>query len=313
MKKFYALCLQGDIKSAMEYLSSIHPRTEEINDLLQLYQDRFFSANFMNCVPIDDQWVKSVIGSYYQYFQKVLTDFKSVEKAEIDLSQQLAHILGEKQFTNIEEIEQQLARVFTEKGFYFLGGVTPPFRGPYIWREMETLTFDVEIPSSIKSVTVQMMSDFILESWIGFATFNKKTVGGWAKAEGLYCNAKCYENLKGEEFQISYLKHEAQHLYDYEHFPLLTSSELEYRAKLVELVYKKDHSTLFEFIDVAKNDPDFPHPYAAYQIINHLSKTIFDKKYEPNKMVWSEIKYPEISSAARALLEKNTEIIQKSV
>ncbi len=313
MNKFYALCLQGDIQMAIDYLSSIQPRTEEIKELLQLYQDRFYFANFKNCIPIDDPWIKSVTEIYYHYFQSVLTGSKSAENAELELSQQLAQILGEKQFTNIKEIEKQLERVFQEKGYYFLGGVTPPFRGPYIWRQMETLTFDVEIPFAIKSVTVNMMSDFILESWIGFATFNKKMVGGWAKADGLYCNAKCYENLDGDEFQISYLKHEAQHLYDYEHFPVLTSSELEYRAKLVELIYLKDHSTLFKFFDEAKNDPDFPHPYASYQIIHHLSKTIFDKKYEPNKIVWSETKYQEISSAARALLEKSTEIIQKSV
>ena len=88
---------------------------------------------------------------------------------------------------------------------------------------------------------------------------------------------------------------------------------MEYRAKLVELIYKKDHIVLFKFLDEAKNDLNFPHPYASYQIIHHLSKNIFNKKYELNKMTWSEIKYQEVSLVARALLEKNTEIIRRKL
>lgn len=64
--------------------------------------------------------------------------------------------------------EGELARIFTEKGYYFLGGVTQPFRGPYIWKTMDKTNYHVEIPLNQQSVTVYMMSDFILESWISY-------------------------------------------------------------------------------------------------------------------------------------------------
>lgn len=129
---------------------------------------------------------------------------------------------------------------------------------------------------------------------------------GWANEDGLYCNLKCYKDLEGEEFQVSYLKHEAQHLYDYKYFPGLKSKELEYRAKLVELIYSKKHLILKKFLNDAKNDPDFPHPYASYNIIKNLSSIIFKKDYEPNSNVWLEIDYKKISSTALELFDKNS-------
>lgn len=305
MDRFYSLCLQGDIRSAMEYLRTAQPQTKEIIELEKCYRERFFSQYFEESIPIEDNWIRDVIATYQHYFRTVLTNSQSLVEAELALSNHLARYLRSKHLSNIDEVENGLAMIFEEKGYYFLGGVTPPFRGPYIWSRMESLQFDVEIPFALQTVNVKMMSDFILESWIGFATFGKKSVGGWAKADGLYCNAKCYKDLEGDDFQISYLKHEAQHLYDYEQFPFLEPMELEYRAKLVELIYKKNHSSLYKFLNEAKNDPRFPHPYASYLIVRNISKLIFNDAYESNKDIWAEKEYREISSAATDLFEKN--------
>jgi hypothetical protein len=63
-------------------------------------------------------------------------------------------------------------------------------------------------------------------------------VGGWAIKEdaNLYCNKGDYD-LNSEHFKVSYLKHETIHFTDLNEYPQLSSADLEYRAKLIELMY----------------------------------------------------------------------------
>jgi hypothetical protein len=306
MDRFYSLCLQGDINSAMEYLNGIQPKTIEIEKLQQRYMERFFSQKSEENIRTEDRWIREVVSAYHHYFRSVLTNADVMNDAELNLNKRLRMILKVESPLTIDETENELAKIFTEKGYYFLGGVTPPFRGAYIWKRMETFDFNVEIPQQSMTVSVHMMSDFLLEGWMGFATFNNRTFGGWANEDGLYCNLKSYKSLDDDHFQVSYLKHEAQHLYDYKYFPGLKSEELEYRAKLVELIYSKNHLILKKFLNDAKNDPDFPHPYASYNIIKNLSSIIFKKDYEPNINVWLEKDYKKISSTALELFDKNS-------
>ncbi|MDP4170580.1 MAG: hypothetical protein Q8906_08210 [Bacillota bacterium] len=313
MDRFYSLCLQGDINSAMEYLNFIQPKTKEIEEIQKKYMERFFFQNSNEIIPIEDSWIRNVVTAYHNYFRTVLTNADMKDEAELTLNKNLRMLLKDEAPLNIDETENELANIFTEKGYYFLGGITPPYRGPYIWKHMETLSFEVEIPQQSIAVSVHMISDFLLESWMGFVTFNKRTVGGWAKEDGLYCNLKRYKDLNCDDFQVSYLKHEAQHLYDYKYFPGLKSNELEYRAKLVELIYSKNHLILKKFLNDAKNDPDLPHPYASYNIIKNLSSIIFKKDYEENINLWLEKDYKKISYAALELFDKNSNELRNQV
>lgn len=211
----------------------------------------------------------------------------------------------------MDALEHIIEEGFRERGYYFLGGVTPPFRGPYIWKNMESLQFDVELPGTIQPATVHMMYDFIMESWIGFATCAQKHVGGCSKEDGIYCNAICYPNREGEDFQVSYLKHEAQHFYDQNHFPELQSTDIEYRAKLVELIYRRDHTILRKFFLEAGKNPDFSHTYAAYLILQQLSERVFNKEYEGNWAEWLKIDYSYIASMSLKLYKECTEKLKK--
>lgn len=306
MQKFFSLCLQGNINSAMEYLRSIQPKTEKMKEIEQQFIHRFYSANEQEAIPSIDSWIRNVISAYHNYFRNVLTNQHTIDEAETVLMEKLNNLVQAEQSLDMDSIEEELAARFSDKGYYFLGGITPPFRGPYIWKKVETLQLDVDIPYARQSVTVHMLSDFLLESWIGFATCENKTVGGWAKEDGLYCNAKRYESIESEEFQISYLKHEAQHLYDYHQFPDLEPRELEYRAKLVELIYTKNHSILQKFLMEAKNNPAFPHSFASYFIIKNLSSVCFNKEYEADIHLWLEKDYQNIAVSARQLFERST-------
>jgi hypothetical protein len=57
------------------------------------------------------------------------------------------------------------------------------------------------------------MYDFLMLSWLHFASYGIASAGGWASKEGLYCVYNRYKHgLDKNSFLVSYLKHEGQHL-----------------------------------------------------------------------------------------------------
>ena len=84
-----------------------------------------------------------------------------------------------------------------------------------------------------------------------YLTFGQFGTGGWASKDGtINCVEKAYD-FESDRFQISFLKHEAQHTVDMKQFPGITATELEYRAKLVELIYFNDAGLLQKFLSEA--------------------------------------------------------------
>lgn len=57
--------------------------------------------------------------------------------------------------------------------------------------------------------------------------------------------------MESESFQVSLLKHEAQHAADLARYPDMSNEDLEYRAKLVELVYSKERDLFTPFAQQA--------------------------------------------------------------
>lgn len=307
--KFYAYCLQGDVTAACEYLHALTNKSEQEKDLEEKYDQRFFSRKPIISFKTQDQWIHNILSAYHQYFTLVLTRYPR-EDAEIQLIQALQSFIPSSE-TNLDNLEEALEAIFKEKGYSFLGGVTPPFRGPYIWKTTEKQTFHVELPNHSQDVTVYFLSDFIMQSWIHFATFGEKVVGGWAKPEGLYYVAELPEkkkvSLDSSEFQVSYLKHEAQHLSDFERFPHLSAKDLEYRAKLVELIYEPNSSRLLEkFYYEKKNDPKLPHPYSSYCLMKNISKLAFSTNDPPNLADWLKLESVSIQAWARTLYDAHT-------
>ena len=70
------------------------------------------------------------------------------------------------------------------------------------------------------------------------------------------------------------MKHEAQHSVDIKQFSQITPTELEYRAKLVELYYSSDSRLLNKIISVANpNKMDDPHAIASSWIKQKFTDT----------------------------------------
>jgi hypothetical protein len=147
------------------------------------------------------------------------------------------------------------------------------------------------------------MHDFIHNSWLQFLSFNLVATGGWSTNEGLHCVYERYEkDIESPKFQISFLKHEAQHNKDYQNKEWnFTVPVLEYRAKLCELHYYPDESKLEDFINTANKDSSHMHSQAEYWVINDLSKAIFNCEFVEDINIWKN-KYEDVRRVAKELL-----------
>ena len=84
-----------------------------------------------------------------------------------------------------------------------------------------------------------------------YLTFGMYGTRSWASPDGtINCIEQAYD-FESERFLVSLLKHEAQHTVDMKQFPGITPTELEYRAKLVELHYSSDLGLLQKFLSEA--------------------------------------------------------------
>ncbi len=271
-----------------------------------------------------DPWIRDVLLAYLRYFTRLFELGEPTDRAEATLADELTQMAraprGTDAEADIEAAEHVLRRDFTERGFQFLGGRTPPHFGAYIWRRTEDREFSVTLPrGEPQQVTVHFMHDFVLRGWLHWKTDGAQGAGGWYQqddpswADGLYCVADRYPEPLAENrsFQVSLLAHEAQHVADHRAHPGLSSAELEYRAKLVELIgYDAVEERLTAFVDDARDDPAEPHPYAAYLITARLARQLLAT--EAADADWDSIPYADIAAAAQRLLDEDTERLAAS-
>ncbi len=165
--------------------------------------------------------------------------------------------------------ESILPEVFQKHGLHFMGGKTDGFHDPYVWRSTEETTYQVDLPAGIQPYTVRLHRDFVTKSWLDYISFGEVSTGGWSNGGGaIDCIADCYD-VTSEAFRVSLLKHEAQHAQDLSHYPRISQEDLEYRAKLVELIYSEERDLLADFQQQSGNAN--AHARAAKRICNELT------------------------------------------
>ncbi len=306
---YCSFCFGGDVKSGFKFLQSIDKPSGAIRKFTEKVRNRFFvdrpKKRFNTGIP----WVREVLSAYCDYYIEVMARNIAPAAAEKKLFDTLKHLVPGNP-GDIDTLEQLLAERFTSIGWFFLGGITQPYRGPYIYENRVCETFSIELPLGTREIRVFFMDNFHSLSWLNFATFGKYGTGGWAKSDGLYCVRKAYDPLS-EKFLVSYLKHEAQHFDDYARFPFLVDGHqaiLEFRAKLVELIYASSDNTFRKFIKEAKNDKQFPHLQASCMIVEELATAFHVSVEEIGKL---DLPLSEIQKQAAAIFIRNTEELKK--
>ena len=303
--EFNSYLWKGQLHEAVNYLSKFQDK----KDLLQKYINVFEEGQYYK--RTNNQVIEDIDKIYQKYYRNAFWMDMPNEKAKKLLFEELKTFSGVKRdLPNDDDIEEEIEKIVKSEGYECLCGDTSGFYGPYIWKSSTKVTYEVELPSGIEPYTIIMMDGFISRSWLDFISFGKTGTGGWVGKDGSLCCVRNSYDTESEKFNISFLKHEAQHAYDKKKYPAITTTDLEYRAKLVELIYYSNNEKIKEIFNEADNtNTDNGHSVAAYRIIKEMSQKIFECEYMDNEKAWAN-NSNSIKKCARELLKESSESLK---
>lgn len=304
------LLINADLHGAVDYLSLIPEKAGLVKRYLAVFERGETIKRSANGK------IRAIDEAYQEYYRNLFWRSLPHDRCKRDLCAALSGLL-DKQYdaerqadtdSMLEAVERDVEHAVENEGHHFLGGTTSGRYGPYIWKTTEPVTYDICLPSGMRKFTVNMLDGFVSLSWLDYLSFGKIGTGGWVSGQNgdLFCVRKAYKKILDKpKFTVSYLKHEAQHAYDREHIGAdMTPVQLEYRAKLTELIYYPD-LTMFRSIlnEANESDKTNSHPYASYLILRNLSEAIFGGACEWNYRKWYG-KLPLIREAALRLFNE---------
>ena len=252
--------VRGDIKGAIEFMRE----HDEYRDILPEYVAIFEEEKYLSYdIPSD---LNDILLLYQIYYRDIFYCGIPESKASERLLGGLKDILVTKDADEVI-LGNNLQELFKDKGYYSQFGKTQGFFGPYVWKETVPTVYKVELPGGTAEYKVNILKGFVFRSWMDYLTFGRFVTGGWASPDGtINCIEKAYD-FNSEKFLVSLLKHEAQHTIDMKSFPGITTEELEYRAKLVELHYSNNLALLDKFLAEASDErPNDSHALASFRV-----------------------------------------------
>lgn len=261
---YYGYIIKGDLTGAIRYVNQFPEQTVLYNRFMTVFEQEQYTTYEV------DADLNNILTFYQQYYRDVFYLCIGKERSADKLRTSLAALFGiADERIELCDLEQnQIAEAFQSRGLHFLGGKTSGYYGPYIWRTTETVAYEVELPDGIQTYTVKLLDGFITRSWIDYLSFGDISPGGWADGDGIINCVKSSYDFESENFRVSLLKHEAQHARDLEMDKNMSPEDLEYRAKLVELIYSSERNLLEQFVQEADaSDKSNSHAMAADRII----------------------------------------------
>lgn len=313
-KIYKGLLLNTKINAAIAYLLATD-ETEKHTALVRKLNEK---------LRLEGQYLQQIQICYQIYWQAIFQQLCSHPDAKISevewqsrqrLEQNLNQLHG-KRNKKMEELEEDIQTRLAAEELFFLGGKTGLFFGPYIWKEEEETSFSVILPEGKQQVQVKRLRGFLLRSWLAWLSDNEFGTAGWASEKQLFCVEEAYpEGISSAKFQISFLKHEAQHLRDYR-FEKIKNDELEYRAKLVELINYEEVDFFSELLAMADTrEIQNGHAFAAARIKQQLIQTLavsseFLEELTTSNSLWQENK-DHLKRSAKKLLFEDTKRLEE--
>ena len=294
---YYGTIVKGDLRSAIAYVKQF----PEKSDLYNRFDSVFEHEQYIS-YEVDAE-LNEILLAYQQYYRDVFYLCIAKGQAENKLKERLAKLLGIiDEHLALCDLEQKcLVDLFESRGLHFLGGKSSGYYGPYIWRTTEIVSYDVELPDGVQNYSVKLLDGFITRSWIDYLSFGEIGPGGWADGDGYINCVKSAWDIESESFRVSLLKHEAQHARDLKMDKNMSSEDLEYRAKLVELIYSNERNLLQSFASEADpTDKSNGHAMAAHRILKGFADMLGVDEVIPER-----IQLEQIQAIARALFENS--------
>lgn len=283
---YYGCIIKGNLRDAISYIKQFPEKSDLYNRFISVFEhEQYISFDV-------DSKLNEILLSYQQYYRDTFYLCTAKEQAENKLKERLAKLLGIlNEYMELCDLEQKnLVDLFESRGLHFLGGKTGGYYGPYIWRTTETVSYDVELPDGVQNYSVKLLDGFITRSWIDYLSFGEIGSGGWADGDGYINCVKSAWDFESESFHVSLLKHEAQHAQDLKMDRNMSSEDLEYRAKLVELIYSKERNLLCSFAQEADDsDKNNGHAMAAYRIVQGFADTLGVAEIDPASILVEQV------------------------
>ncbi len=294
---FYGHLLKGDLRAAMAYLGKFSERSEQYCKYTSLFQKEHYLT-----YDVDDG-LNEILLIYQRYYRDVFYLEKGAKEASLEMRNRFAGLFQLGADVSLDDMEKgQISEAFRSKGFCFLGGRTSGYYGPYIWKTETLKCYEVELPDGILKYPIKFLEDFIFASWLDYLSFGEIGTGGWTDDDGLIHCIKSSYDLDSEHFRVSLLKHEAQHAADLSQYKNMTSEDLEYRAKLVELIYSNEQNLLPSFLASADGTKEGnSHALAAWRIIRG-----FEQHLKRSRNEFENLSVSEVQVTARKLFAEST-------
>lgn len=304
MKKFEkdilkGIIIKGNLRAAMAYLKQF-PETEALYQKgIALYQEEQYLTYDV------DADLNEILLIYQKYYRDAFYLELPAEEAAQRLQARLAELFRATPDSSLDELEEMVETAFRQKSLYALTGRTSGYYGPYIWKSEELRHYAVELPEGTQDYDVKFLDEFIMKSWLDYISFGMTGTGGWSNGDGLIHCVKSAYDLESENFQVSLLKHEAQHAMDQARYKNITSEELEYRAKLVELIYSRERRMLERFVSQADaTNADNGHGLAAERIAKG-----FETRLKKDRVRLCELPIETVQTVSRSLFSESSEEI----
>ena len=298
---------QGDLPQTLARLKalpddSLTAKTRPVRDCIVA---RFGGAS-PAAVAVDPRLpadLAAVLQAYRHYWTAALLHRMTLADADAALSDDLGRLLPDAP-AGLDSRAAQAVALAEKRGWHALGGVTAPLHEYLLWKDQATQREEVALPGGTVTVSVSMLDGFASLGWGAWGSCEIAHTGGWATPQGLMVVVPGWD-LAGERYRVSLLDHESQHFADYPRFPKLAQTDLEYRAKLVELAlaHGAQDDLLAMFASGAKRDRSLPHPFAEWWVMKRLG----DRLGSSDRATW---KPDDVRSAATAELAAHTALLQ---
>ena len=295
---YNGLASQGKVREIIEYMQQF---PDHCADALTAYIDIYEKEKYPAIG--EEEGLYEILLCYQKYYREVFyLELPEAECAE-RLRQGLLELFpGAPADMDIDAIEKgPVLALITRQGWFMKPGCIGGYRSPFIWKKSEPRTYQVELPEGTQECSFVFAEDFIFLGHWWYLSMGHFMAGAWVGDDGIvYCDWKSYD-LESEDFNISMLKHEAQHVMDLNRWPDISSEMLEYRAYLLDLIYYETENRLIHFDTKAGlDDPHNEYACAAYYVCSDFYQRFPVADF-------ASIPIPEIQEHARELLRISTE------
>ena len=316
--EFIALAVQGKLQQAQVLLSGRDGgKQAAASDLTNRFEKRFVTRSEKPPDGTGDAFIDDITDIFREYWAKALMGELAPQEGAAWLKSNLVDSMLQQGLVpdsvTFTDLVASLGSAIEGRGYHYLDSPGPPVRDLLIWKNQKNGSYVVELVDQTITVKVNFVSDFILPGWKHFASLGLASTTGWIEDGSLNCVDWTYD-LNSENFNVSFLKHESQHLADFDRFPGLDTVELEYRAKLVELAFANQsmRRLLDDFTIKGAPNPESPHAFASYRVSRDLYLERYGKPLPAVMNPWMMANAGQVNDAARALLARNTEMLTKT-